>query len=142
MKKSFIAITFCTSILILLSFAIKPQQSGGITFHRMSLEEAKKLSAESGKLIFIDCYTSWCGPCKRMAATSFKDAKVAQVYNQKFINLKIDIEKDMDGPEIAKSYKIKSYPTLLYIKGNGKLMKRKEGIQEAEDLLSIAADFD
>ena len=63
--------------------AIAP--TAGITFKKKSFEEAKKEAKKSGKLIFIDAYTDWCGPCKRMAATSFKDPKVGEMFNKNFI---------------------------------------------------------
>ena len=110
----------------------------GIDFKHMSLDEAKKQSSESGKLIFIDAYTSWCGPCKQMAATSFKDSEVGDVFNDGFINIKIDIEKDKDGSEVARTYNVRAYPTLLVIDGDGNLVKQVIGFQTKDRLLSLA----
>lgn len=110
----------------------------GIQFQTLSLEDAKKQSLKSGKLIFIDAYASWCGPCKRMAATSFKNQEVGKVFNEQFINLKIDCEKDADGPELARMYKVRAYPTLLVIDGNGKLIKEVVGMQMEDGLLALA----
>lgn len=132
------------SLLAILSMAfvinrnigISPES--GIKFEHISLKKAKEEAEKSGKIIFIDCYTSWCGPCKQMAATSFKDEGVAKIYNEKFVNLKVDIEKDPDGPELARMYKISAYPTLLYINSEGKLIKTVIGMQSADKLISIA----
>jgi thiol:disulfide interchange protein len=65
----------------------------GIDFQKSSYDEAIKEAKKSGKLVFIDAYTEWCGPCKKMAATSFMDPEVASLFNSKFINLKIEMEK-------------------------------------------------
>jgi thioredoxin 1 len=117
---------------------IQPKNAeGGIKFEQLSLEEAMKLAKSSGKTIFIDAYTEWCGPCKRMAATSFMDAEVAKLYNSKFINLKIEMEKSTDGPTVAKMFGVRAYPTLLYIDGEGKLKKSVVGLQSATDLLVV-----
>ncbi len=110
----------------------------GIRFEKMTLAQAKKKAIETGKIIFIDCYTDWCGPCKRMAATAFKDDRVAKLYNSSFINLKIEMEKDADGPEMARLYQIKAYPTLLMIDGKGNLVKRAIGMQSADQLIALA----
>jgi thiol:disulfide interchange protein len=140
MKKT-IGIFALLSLVLTLSFtksrSIK-QEGAGIAFKHISLEDAKKQAEKTGKLIFIDAYTSWCGPCKRMAATTFKDEKVAKYFNENFISLKIDVEQDTDGPEIEKMYKIQAYPTLLFINGKGKLVKNIIGFQEADKLMSIA----
>jgi thiol:disulfide interchange protein len=114
------------------------QEEQGIKFKHISLEEAKKKAAEDDQLIFIDAYTSWCGPCKKMAATSFQEEKVGELFNESFVNLKIDVEKDADGAEIARLYKIKAYPTLLFIDSNGKLVKQVIGYQTGDQLINIA----
>jgi thioredoxin 1 len=140
MKKT-IGIFALLSLVMTLSFtksSFTKQEGAGIAFKHISLEDAKKQAEKTGKLIFIDAYTSWCGPCKRMAATTFKDEKVAKYFNENFISLKIDVEKDADGPEIEKMYKIQAYPTLLFINGKGKLVKNIVGFQEADKLMSIA----
>lgn len=116
----------------------KLQEEEGIKFSHISLTEAKKLASESGQYIFIDAYTSWCGPCKKMAATTFKNAEVGELFNEKFINLKIDCEKDADGPEISKLYKIRAYPTLLIIDSKGKLIKEVIGFQTEDRLIAFA----
>jgi thioredoxin 1 len=111
---------------------------GGIQFEKKSLEEAMKQAKKENKLIFIDAYTEWCGPCKKMAATSFQDPQVAEYFNGKFINLKIEMEKSADGPTVAKAYRVAAYPTLLFINGDGQLVKSVIGFQTADQLSAIA----
>lgn len=111
---------------------------GGIEFSQVSLEKAQKQASKSGKLIFIDAYTDWCGPCKRMAATTFMDPEVAEFFNENFVNLKVEMEKDADGPEIAQRYRVRAYPTLLFIDGDGNLKKTVIGFKSKNQLLAIA----
>lgn len=125
-------------MMILLMTSVSSAPQNGISFQHIDLTEAKAQAVKTGKYIFIDCYTDWCGPCKRMAATSFMDDRVANVFNKQFINIKIEMEKDKDGPETALMYKIKAYPTLLIIDGNGKLIKQAIGMQSADGLLALA----
>lgn len=110
----------------------------GISFKKTSFEDAKAEAKKTGKLIFIDAYTDWCGPCKRMAATSFKDPQVGDIYNKNFINLKVEMEKDKDGPELARKYRVVAYPTLLIIDGNGKLVKQAVGMRNKDQLIALA----
>ncbi|MEJ6584024.1 MAG: thioredoxin family protein [Crocinitomicaceae bacterium] len=125
-------------LVILMTSVSSTKPAGGIDFQKMDLSEAKAQAIKTGKYIFIDCYTDWCGPCKRMAATSFMEDRVATVYNKQFINIKIEMEKDADGPETALMYKIKAYPTLLIIDGKGNLVKQAIGMQSADGLLALA----
>ena len=129
-----IAMSFMTS-----SDKIKSQDEQGIKFKSISLADAKKQALKNEKYIFIDAYTSWCGPCKRMAATSFKNPEVGELFNEKFINLKIDVEQDADGSELARMYKVRAYPTLLIIDGDGKLIKQVVGFQTEDRLLALAS---
>jgi len=125
-------------LVILMTSVASTKPEGGIDFQHIDLTEAKAQALKTGKYVFIDCYTNWCGPCKRMAATSFMEDRVATVYNKQFINIKIEMEKDKDGPETARLYKIKAYPTLLIIDGKGNLIKQAIGMQSADGLLAFA----
>lgn len=111
----------------------------GIEFADMTLEEAKALAKKEKKLIFIDVYTTWCGPCKMMARTSFKDEAVGETYNAQFINLKLDAEKSEDGKMVARTYRVNAYPTLLFIDAKGKLVRTFIGFRSQSDLLNIAS---
>lgn len=144
MKKG-VVLLFAMSLLSLsMAFVFKNSSSSveilnadGIQFRGMTIEEAKKEAKASGKIIFIDAYTDWCGPCKKMAATSFKDPKVGELFNKKFINLKIEVEKTEDGLTLARAYGVKAYPTLLFIDGDGIIKKSVIGFQTADQLLAV-----
>ncbi len=129
------------ALVVLLSFTNKHAENkmaGGIKFSTFSISKAMAQAKKSNKLIFIDVHTSWCGPCKEMAHTTFQDNAVAKKFNSKFINLKIDAEKSSDGPALSKKYSVSAYPTLLWINSEGKLVKKVVGKQSSEKLLSIA----
>jgi thiol-disulfide isomerase/thioredoxin len=78
------------------------------------------------KLIFMDCYTTWCGPCKRLAAMVFPDSAVGAYYNEHFINTKFDMEKG-EGVTLASKYAIRAYPTLLWLNGKGEVVHKVVG---------------
>ncbi len=124
--------------LLMLTSLAPSKATTGIEFETLTLDEAKALSAQTGKPIFIDCYTVWCGPCKWMAANSFQDAGVAELYNSKFINLKVEMEKDVDGKELAMKYEVRAYPTLLIIDSKGNLKRKVVGAQDANGMITFA----
>ncbi len=145
-------IVFFLSLGILfVTFAFKPNNiensarvnsSQGIDFSSLTFEEAKAKAIENDQLIFVDAYTTWCGPCKQMAATSFKDEEVTSLFNEKFINLKIDCEEESQGIQFSKDFKIKAYPTLLIINGEGTVVKRAIGYHSATELINLANSVD
>lgn len=146
--KRILGIGLIAGVIGLLSFVgkdnfsepemLENEEAKGIVFQNISMEEAKKQALETGKLIFIDVHASWCGPCKLMAKGAFMDPKVAEMYNTKFINLKIDAEKDPDGEFVSRAYKVQAYPTLLFVDSKGKLVKNYVGMRRADELISMA----
>lgn len=108
------------SLLLFFVFLSILSFSQGIIFFEGSFNEAKDLAKKENKIIFIDCYTSWCGPCKWMAKNVFPDNNVGLFYNSNFVNFKLDMEKGV-GKEVKKTYGISAYPTLLYINGEGEV---------------------
>ena len=126
---------FSICALSLMSLGLSAQ----IEFFQGTFEEAKAKAAQEDKLIFVDAYTSWCGPCKWMDKNTFTDANVAAYYNENFINVKINMEKG-EGPTLARKYRVMAYPTLLYVKGNGDVAHRALGAKGADDFLKVGKD--
>lgn len=107
-----IKITIFTLVLLSLSLPASAQKS--IEFEKGSWARTVAKAKEQEKLIFVDFYTQWCGPCLTMAQEVFVLPKVYSFYNDKFINAKIDAENG-EGIELAKKYMVNSYPTYLFI---------------------------
>ena len=68
-------------------------QPDGIAFRELSFANALKMAKEENKLLFVDCFTTWCGPCRMLSKVVFKDSLVADYFNRHFVNLKMDMEK-------------------------------------------------
>ncbi len=107
-----------------------------IQFHHETWKEVLAQAKKEKKLVFVDAYTTWCSPCKWMAAKVFTDPRVADFFNAHFINAKIDMEHD-EGPELAERYHVRAYPTLLFIAGSGELVHFIEGAMDAERFLAL-----
>ena len=130
MKKQLLII----SALLLLSLSAFSQ---GIEFEHGTWKEVLAKAQQTKKPIFIDVYTSWCGPCKKMSKDIFPLSEVGKVYNTNFICYQVDAEKG-EGIEIAKRYNVNAYPTYLFIKGDGKLFYNTIGAMEAKDFIEVS----
>lgn len=102
-----------------------------------SWAEAREKAQKEHKLIFIDCYTSWCGPCKWMEKNVFIQPAVYNYYNANFINLKVDMEKG-EGIEMKKKYNVLSYPTYLFVNDKGEIIHRTASRMSMEEFLAEA----
>src|SRR5674476_369222 len=111
--------------------------SQGIEFEHGSWKEVLEKAKQTSKPIFIDVYTSWCGPCKKMSKDIFPLAEVGKVYNANFVCYQIDAEKG-EGIEIAKKYEVRSFPTYLFIKADGRLFYNAVGSMEAKDFIALS----
>ena len=98
-----------------------------------------KKAKKEKKLIFVDCYTSWCGPCKMLAKNVFTNDEVANFFNEHFVNAKYDMEKGIDGPMLKKQFDVKVYPTLLFIDPfSGEIMHCVTGAGTPKWLIGVA----
>lgn len=110
------------------------KKAKGIAFFKGSWQQALEQAKQENKLIFMDCYTTWCGPCKILAKDVFTDPEVADFFNGKFVNIKVDMEKG-EGRELKDQYEVKAYPTLNFINGKGELVHCVVGSMEADALI-------
>ncbi|RYD74636.1 MAG: DUF255 domain-containing protein, partial [Sphingobacteriales bacterium] len=110
-----------------------------ISFFEGSFNEALKQAEKQQKKVYLDCYTSWCGPCKMMEKNVFTDSAVGNTYNKNFICFRVDMEKG-EGPELQKRYSVQAFPTHLFINSNGELLHRSAGYQSSSQFINIAAD--
>lgn len=109
----------------------------GIQFESGTWAEALKKAKTTGKPIFLDAVTSWCGPCKMMSKEVFTDTAVGTFFNAHFINIRLDMER-AEGIEVSNRYKIWVYPTLLFVDSTGAVQHRSAGFHAPKDFLALA----
>ncbi len=115
------------------------KDGSGICFESgKSWEEILKQAREQHKYVFVDCYTTWCGPCKMMSRDIFPQKQVGEYFNAHFINVAIQMDKTnkdakniqdwyADAGKLAGLYSINAYPTYLFFSSDGSLVHRKVG---------------
>lgn len=125
---------FVLGASLLLSFSSFAQK--GIVFETGTFAQVLQKAKQTGKPIFMDAYTTWCGPCKAMARSVFTNDTVAAFYNKNFVCYKSDMEKG-EGLDIAKKYEVRAYPNLLYIGAEGNILHRVAGFRNAQDFVKL-----
>lgn len=101
-------------------------QTGGMKFTEDTFANLQKAAEKAKKPIFMDIYTTWCGPCKYLSSNIFPAKIVGDYMNATFVNAKFDAEKG-EGIELAKKYAVKGYPTMLILDSKGEELGRLVG---------------
>lgn len=144
MKKLLLMLAACLPLAVLA-------QEKGIRFeHELSWKDIRAKAQKEGKFIFMDCYTTWCGPCKMMSRDIFPQQAVGDFFNDKFISVKVQMDKTAnddaavkswydDAAAIAKEYNVMAYPTFLYFAPDGKLVHLVVGSDSAAAFIAASA---
>lgn len=101
------------------------------------IEEAINIAKKENKLVFVDFYTSWCGPCKHLAKNIFPQKKVGSFFNSHFVNCKIQCDDNGKGKLLGDKYEIHAYPTLMLIDCNGEIVHSMAGAPSVDGLIEF-----
>ena len=108
-----------------------PAMGQGVVFEEISIGQALAKAGAENKQVFVDCYTSWCGPCKKMTNDVFPRKDVGDYFGPRFISVKYDMEKDEDGIMLGKEHRVTGYPTYLILNPDGSLLHKFMGAYDA-----------
>jgi thiol-disulfide isomerase/thioredoxin len=140
------------SLFVMAFAAAAIAQETGMRFeHNTSWEKVLAKAKAENKYIFVDCFATWCGPCKQMAKNIFPQEEVGKFFNANFINLKIQFDTTAaddaevkswfaTAAKINKEYKIAAYPTYMMFDPNGVAVHRAVGSSQAEQFIAKGKD--
>lgn len=124
---------------LLLFSAITAFAQEAIKFEELPFKDLIAKAKKEKKIVFLDAYASWCGPCKMMERNVFTQKSVGDYFNANFVNARFDMEKG-EGRDIAVKYGVRSYPTYLFLNGDGELVSQNFGYMEGSMFLTMAQD--
>lgn len=135
------------------SMVVGQTEATGIHFEsNLSWKQIKAKAAVEKKYIFVDCYATWCGPCKRMQKEIFPQDKVGRFFNDHFINVAVQLDRTKnddqyvkgwydDAENMAKTFSITAYPTFLFFSADGRPVHKFIGASgDAEGFLAKSSE--
>lgn len=134
MNKTLKIAGFVTLLCYIAGLSAQEEKVGVRFVENKSFSEILSKAKVENKLVFIDCYTSWCGPCRKMAKDVFPQKEVGDYINGKFVAAKIDMELG-EGPSLAKRFDVNAYPTLLFLNAEGEVLHRILGGRSVADFI-------
>lgn len=124
----------CITVISFIWIGLASLSAQGIDFSQDKWESILDQAKEENKIVFVDAYTTWCGPCKKMSKQVFTSKKLGKFFNENFISVKMDMEKPQ-GVALGSKYNVFVYPTLLFVDGYGSLIHRVAGYQDVNSLI-------
>jgi len=121
----------------LLFLMVTATAMAGGPFLDLGVDDALKRAGEEEKVVFIDFFATWCGPCKELDKTTFADEKVIAWLGEHTVPLKVDTDQDK---ATAQRYRVNMMPTLLFLRADGTELNRVQGFQTSEQFLAMAGD--
>jgi len=124
----------------------------GIRFdNSISWNAIKAKAKEENKYIFVDCFATWCGPCKKMDKEVYPVDSIGKLFSDNFLSVKVQMDstaKDnedvkawyADARQLQDEYKIAAFPTFLFLSPDGKLVHRSMGYIDPRGFASLAHD--
>lgn len=120
----------------LLLFLISLQSFSQVSW-TSSFEEAQKLAIATDRLILVDFWATWCGPCKLMEMESWSDEEIQKI-SQAYVPLKVDLDK---RTTMARKYGVKAIPLVLIMDGNGEIIFKQIGYIDKKSLNRILKEY-
>jgi len=124
------------NFIVFFSLAVFAQDDG-IVFMEQDWNQALEKAKAENKLVFVDAYTDWCLPCKKMDKQVFSQKIVGEFFEKNFISVKVNTEKEGKGRALQEKYEILFYPTYLFLEGDGSQVHRMAGYQSAPKLIDL-----
>lgn len=105
----------------------KDESAEGIQFFHGTFKEALAKAKKENKKVMMDCFTTWCGPCKVLKSKVFTDKTLGDFMNKNYVCVAMDYENG-EGPAIAQMYPVDGYPTVFFMDTNGKVKSKMVGV--------------
>ncbi len=122
--------------VVLLFAGLSSAEEPG-AFSDLGFDAACKLAADRKKILVVDFFTTWCGPCKKLDKVTWHDEKVVAWLKENAVALKIDAEAQ---EALATKYRVSAYPTVLLLRADGTEIDRLVGYREPAEFLHDAGE--
>lgn len=142
--------TLRTAFLVLATLLVVPggcgrrssapaaKESTRVDFASLDFSAALRRAKKENRLVMVDFYTDWCGWCKKLDKETYGDARVAEALRD-VISIKVNAEKG--GEAVAEQYRVRGFPTVIFVSASGEVVRKVEGYVGADEMLKIVTSL-
>ena len=134
-----------------IAYPAKEKGAGIDWANNLNWQQVLKKAKKENKYIFVDCYTTWCGPCKKMDKEVYENDSVGSLFNDKFISVKVQMDSTKGdneftrswyktAREIGSSYHVAEFPTFLFFSPDGEVVYKDFGYKMPPTFMQVAKD--
>jgi thioredoxin-related protein len=121
----------------------------GVHFeHNLSWSQVKEKARLENKYIFVDCYASWCAPCKQMDRNIFSSESVMEYMDKYFVCVKVQMDTSKNDDEQIRAWYaeahqirvencIRMFPSFLFFSPNGEIVHRGSGYKDVNGFIKL-----
>lgn len=136
-----VVIVMAVVIAILPVYNIQAQETEKkVHFFAGDWQELQLAAKSKKKPFFVDFYATWCGPCKLLDKTTFRDSAVSDYANSVFIPFKADVDQ-RESKDIAQVYNVTSMPTIIFFDADGNVLGKKLGYTPPDEFLKLLQKY-
>lgn len=130
----------------LLPFSLNAQ----VSFERgLSWQQIKEKARAENKYIFLDCYATWCRPCKTMDSLVYSSKEVGDAYNNRFLSVRVQMDKTSHDDSLVRkwyaqaatiqaTYNIEAFPSFLFFASDGTPLHKVVGYKSPAKFIDLA----
>ncbi len=105
-------------------------------FENLTIEQALEKAGKEKKVVMIDFYTTWCGPCKMLDRNTWPNPEVLQLLKSSAVSVKVDCDRARD---VCQKYRVSSYPQIVFLRPDGTEIERRGGYMDPKEFIRVAS---
>jgi len=128
--------TLIWSVILLSIFEVIEPAS--IEFLEGNIIQAREIAEESGKMVLIEVYASWCASCRLMEETTFRSPQVVEKVAADFIAVRLDVN-GLEGKLFVLENKVEVLRALVITDPKGVIIRQVEKALGSAEMIDLLA---
>jgi thiol:disulfide interchange protein len=123
-----------TTLILLAVLTVCVSARAAVEWERNYKAALQKAKSEN-KLVMVDIYAVWCGPCRFLDRNTFSNKDVEARLSNGFIAVKIDLDKSPEATELARKFSVNAIPHIVFLDSDGKRLSDIVGYVPPDEFL-------